>query len=106
MSLSWQELLCVINKTSRNKTSSSSSFNKRCTSVVGITKASQYSILTRFCSVLSVFNFLREILFSELVPELQCLLKFKVELNFRTESLAYENGHLEITEIITISCIL
>ena len=35
-------------------------------------------------------------------PGLQCLLKFKVDLKLRTESLAYENGHLEITEIKTI----
>ena len=40
------------------------------------------------------------------VPELQCLFKFKVDLKLRTESLVYENVHLEITEIITISCIL
>ena len=39
-------------------------------------------------------------------PELQCLLKFKVNLKLPTESLAHENGHLEITEIITISYIL
>ena len=39
-------------------------------------------------------------------PELQCLLKFKVDLKIRMGSLAYENWHLEITEIITISCIL
>ena len=39
-------------------------------------------------------------------PGLQCLLKFKVDLKLRTESLAYENGHLEINEIKTISCIL
>ena len=39
-------------------------------------------------------------------PGLQCLLKFKVDLKLRTENLAYGNGHLEIIEIKTISCIL
>ena len=39
-------------------------------------------------------------------PGLQCLFKFKGDLKLRTESLAYENGHLEISEIKTISCIL
>ena len=42
----------------------------------------------------------------DLGPGLQCLLKFKADLKLRTESLAYENGHVEITEIKTISCIL
>ena len=37
---------------------------------------------------------------------IQCFLKCKVDLKLRTERLAYENVHLEITEIITISCIL
>ena len=37
-------------------------------------------------------------------PGLECLLKFKVDLKLRTENLAYENGHLEITEIKSISC--
>ena len=48
----------------------------------------------------------KETLYLYLGPELQCLLKFKVDLKLRTESLAYENGHLEISEIITIPCIL
>ena len=30
-------------------------------------------------------------------PGIQCFLKYKVGLKLRTESLAYENGHLEIT---------
>ena len=29
-------------------------------------------------------------------PELQCFLKFKVDLKLRMESLAYENGHLKL----------
>ena len=31
---------------------------------------------------------------------------FKIDLKLRAENLAYENGHLEITEIKSISCIL
>ena len=38
-------------------------------------------------------------------PGIQCFLKYKVDLKLRMKSLAYENVHLEITEIITISCI-
>ena len=44
--------------------------------------------------------------FVSLGPKLQYLLKIKVDLKLRTESLAYENGHLENTETIIISCIL
>ena len=33
-------------------------------------------------------------------PDIQCFLTFKVDLKLRTESLAYENEHLEITEIV------
>ena len=36
-------------------------------------------------------------------PELQCLLKFKADLMLKMEILADENGHLQITEIITIN---
>ena len=39
-------------------------------------------------------------------PGIQCFLIFKVDLKSKRESLAYENERLEITEIITISCIL
>ena len=31
-------------------------------------------------------------------PELQRLLKFKVDLKLRTESLAYENGHFMVDD--------
>ena len=33
-------------------------------------------------------------------PGIECFLKYKVDFKLRMESLAYENGLLEITEII------